>query len=80
MVPPKLKATQAIAAKKVISFSGANSSAAIPTNDTTCPMVMTRIREILSDRIPSTSRPDRLAMEITVTALAAVATSSFTIP
>ena len=35
MVPPKLKATQAMAAKKVKAFSGANSSAAIPTSDTT---------------------------------------------
>lgn len=35
IVPPKLKATQAIAAKKVASFSGANNSAAIPTSETT---------------------------------------------
>ena len=80
MVPPKLKATQAIAAKKVTSFSGANSSAAIPTNEITWPMVITRIRAILSDRIPRTRRPPRLAMEITVTAFAAVARSRCTIP
>lgn len=35
IVPPKLKATQAIAAKKVVAFSGANSSAAMPTRETT---------------------------------------------
>ncbi len=35
IVPPKLKATQAIAAKKVVAFSGANSSAAMPTSETT---------------------------------------------
>ncbi len=80
MVPPKLKATQAIAAKKAASFSGANSSAAIPTSETTCPIVITRMRAILSDRMPRTRRPERLAMEITVTAFAAVAASSFTIP
>ncbi len=80
MVPPKLKATQAIAAKNVASFSGANSSAAIPTSETTCPIVITRMRAILSDRMPRTRRPERLAMEITVTAFAAVAASSFTIP
>src|SRR5699024_3890682 len=71
IVPPKLNATQAIAAKNVTAFNGANNRAAIPTNEITCPIVITRIRAILSDRIPSNRRPDRLAIEITVTALAA---------
>ena len=35
-------------------------------------MVITRMREILSDRIPNTRRPLRFAIEITVTALAAL--------
>ncbi|MNL09794.1 hypothetical protein D3C87_1305680 [compost metagenome] len=71
MVPPKLKATQATATKKRLALRGTNSSSTMPARVISWAMVMTRMRDILSERMPSTRRPPRLAMAMMATALAA---------